>query len=579
MKSRAIRVLLIEDNKNDVFFMKNMLSGSSIIKPEIVSVENIALASEKLRNEKFDIIILDLSLPDSVGLKGLEKIKEIESETPVMITTGHEDELLAIEATGMGAQSFFVKGDINGVNLIQTIIYSIDSKRLSKEIESSERKMRLFLENATDAISLWDGNLNLVDANKAFISYFIPDMQRQDAIGRPVEELCHEVKTFGLYEKFFNVIKTGEPFMIDELTPDVKLKHFIFSGSAFKVGDGMGLMLKNMTEIKISEKIMKSSYEKLKEVDMLKSTFIAMISHELRTPLTSIKGFVAFLLKGVGGKIEDRQREYLEIIRSNSNRLLSLINELLDFSKIESGTFSVDKKDTDIKNIVESTVKDISSVAQQKKIQVIVNPDGIAPVIPVDPMRLSQVLINIINNSIKFSPEETKIIIDMEKIAGRQLHIPDYADASCDEGEEYIRIAIKDGGPGITKENLDKVFERFYQVKNIKNRGYGIGLGLAISKNIVEAHRGAIWAESDGPGKGAVFNILLPLNAAGEKCEKAEGCFVISKIKDSDKKSRLIEDFCNSEYKKCIRYKIIERGETPGQGLLPDGSELDEIQV
>jgi len=341
----------------------------------------------------------------------------------------------------------------------------------------------------------------------------------------------------------------------------------------------MGLMLKDITEIKISEKIMKTSYEKLKELDMLKSTFIAMISHELRTPLTSIKGFVAFLIKGVGGKVEDQQREYLEIIRNNSNRLLSLINELLDFSKIESGTFSVDKKDTDIKSVVESTVKDISSVAQQKKIQVTVNPDGVVPVIPADPMRLSQVLINIINNSIKFSPEDTEITIDMEKAAGGQLHAPDYADASFNEKEDYLRIAIKDRGPGIAKENLDKVFERFYQVKNIKNRGYGIGLGLAISKNIVEAHRGAIWAESDGPGKGAVFNIILPIKNESEKCDKAQGCFVMGRLKDTEKKKQFTEKYCNSEYKKCFRYRILEKGESPGTGLLPDGSELDEIQV
>ncbi|MBN2754967.1 MAG: response regulator [Candidatus Goldbacteria bacterium] len=578
MKIRAIRVLLIEDNKNDVFLMKNMLAGSSIIKPEIVPVESIAAGLEKLRNEKFDIIILDLSLPDSAGLNGLEKIRAIESETPVMITTGHEDEKTAIESTNMGAQSYFVKGDINGVNLIQTIIYSIDSTRLSKEVELSGRKLRLFMENATDSLSIWDGDLKLIDANAAFMSFFGDGTKKENVIGKPIEEVYDDVKISGLYNEFVKVIKTGVPFVIDDMVPDVKLKQIVFSGSAFKVGDGMGLMLKNMTEIKISEKIMRTSYEKLKELDMLKSTFIAMISHELRTPLTSIKGFVAFLLKGVGGKVEDQQREYLEIIRNNSNRLLSLINELLDFSKIESGTFSVDKKDTDIKNVVESTVKDISSVAQQKKIQVIVNPDGVVPVLPVDPMRLSQVLINIINNSIKFSPEETKIIIDMEKIAGRQLHAPDYADASFDEGEEYLRIAIKDGGPGITKENLDKVFERFYQVKNIKNRGYGIGLGLAISKNIVEAHRGAIWAESDGPGKGAVFNIILPIKNESEKCDKAQGCFVMGRLKDTEKKKQLTEKYCNSEYKKCLRYRILEKGESPGTGLLPDGSEMDENQ-
>lgn len=579
MTRRAIRVLLIEDNKGDVFFMKNMLAGSGIIKPEIVSVENILTGIEKLQNEKFDIIILDLSLSDSVGLKGLERIRKIDRETPVMITTGNEDEKMAVESTSVGAQSYFVKGDINGVNFIQTILYSIDSKKMSREIELSERKLRFFLESATDSLSIWDRDLKLLDANAAFMSFFTEGTKKEDVIGNPIEEVYDDVKISGLYNEFVKVIKTGVPFIIDDMVPDVKLKHMVFSGSAFKVGEGMGLMLKDITQIKISEKIMKSSYEKLKEVDMLKSTFIAMISHELRTPLTSIKGFVAFLLKGVGGKIEEQQREYLEIIRSNSDRLLSLINELLDFSKIESGTFSVDKKNTHIKDVIESTVKDISSVAQLKKIRVTVQQDTAVPVISADPMRLSQVFINILNNSIKFSAEDTEIKINLGKMHEEELQIPDYANAVCEKGEEYIRISIKDGGPGIEKENLKRVFERFYQVKNIKNRGYGIGLGLAISKNIVEAHSGAIWAESDGPGKGAVFYILLPLKAAGEKCDKAQGCFVIRKIKDPDKKSRFIEAFCNSEYKKCIRYKIIEKGETPGLGLLPDGSELDEIQV
>jgi two-component system phosphate regulon sensor histidine kinase PhoR len=216
--------------------------------------------------------------------------------------------------------------------------------------------------------------------------------------------------------------------------------------------------------------------------------------------LTAIKGFIIALIKGVAGEVNQVQEDYLKIIKNNADRLLVLVNELLDFSRLESGTFRIEKRPFDFSLLIENCTSELVFAAREKGVSIVTQlPEG--PVeLQMDPVRMTQAVQNLITNSIKFAPVNSTVSVELKK----------------NEQDDLAVITVSGCGPGIEKKNLSMIFERFYQVNNIKASGFGLGLGLSIAKSIVESHDGTIWAESEGPGTGAVFVINLPLAKGGK---------------------------------------------------------------
>uniref|UniRef100_A9AA11 histidine kinase n=1 Tax=Methanococcus maripaludis (strain C6 / ATCC BAA-1332) TaxID=444158 RepID=A9AA11_METM6 len=256
---------------------------------------------------------------------------------------------------------------------------------------------------------------------------------------------------------------------------------------------------KMATQINISdEKLkkhaeeLKASYNELKELDNLKSELIAIVSHELRTPLTSIKGYVELVLDGTMGAINDSQKKCLQVADDNIVRLRRLIESMLDLSKIERGELEMYREKVNLKGIVCDVIEYLQPIATEKNIKLKKEIEEIA--IDADKDRITQVLTNLIENAIKFSPANESIMI------------------SADLEDEHVHLRVTDHGAGIPKKDMEKVFNRFYQVdSSTKRKKGGSGLGLAVCKSIVEAHKGSIWVESE-LGKGSTFHIILPLS-------------------------------------------------------------------
>ncbi|MFH1353346.1 MAG: ATP-binding protein [bacterium] len=226
--------------------------------------------------------------------------------------------------------------------------------------------------------------------------------------------------------------------------------------------------------------------KKLKELDNLKSDFVSMVSHELRTPLTGIIGFAETLQKL---KLNEEQKEkYLKIIESEGKRLAKLVEDFLDISKIESGYIEFHFRKIDIK---ESIKEVFESFEGNKNIDV--NMPDKELTVRADTDKIKQVFINVLSNAAKYTADGKKITVSAEEIE-----------------DDKIKISIKDEGIGIKKEDLNKIFNKFYRCDDdIAKKSRGSGLGLAISKEIVRLHKGKIWAESDY-GHGSRFNIILP---------------------------------------------------------------------
>jgi PAS domain S-box-containing protein len=261
-----------------------------------------------------------------------------------------------------------------------------------------------------------------------------------------------------------------------------------------------------------SKKELEKSNAKLIELDRLKDNFISMISHELKTPVTAMQGFLSLLAGGAAGPVNDEQKNFIGIVRNNSDRLLRLINELLDMSKIESGTFSVDYSVEDLRGIIDTSINDIYAIIQKKNIKLIKNYELEKMPAHIDSYRMSQAVINLLNNAIKFSIYNSNITINVTVEDFDRIQFPAYIDKNGLKRCKYYRFSIKDEGRGIPAESIEKVFDKFFQV-NISetSKPQGIGLGLPITREIILKHGGRIWAASEGEGKGAEFTFIIPV--------------------------------------------------------------------
>ncbi|MEC9465720.1 MAG: ATP-binding protein [Myxococcota bacterium] len=246
--------------------------------------------------------------------------------------------------------------------------------------------------------------------------------------------------------------------------------------------------------------------DKLKELDRLKSNFIATVSHELRTPLTSIIGYAEMLTEGLAGDLNPDQQGYIQTVLEQSESLLGLIGQVLDLSRIESGNVVLKKAPITAAELVEKSMTDVRPLAQKRSLELEARIDeGLEP-ITVDGDKIRRVLTNLLGNAVKFSREGTTILV--------RVSLVDQKDGTFDVFEPQrnraLEVAVADQGVGIPPEALERIFDSFYQVDNSSTREFGgTGLGLAIVRNFLRAHDGTIDVEST-EGEGSTFTFTLP---------------------------------------------------------------------
>jgi two-component system, NarL family, sensor histidine kinase BarA len=264
-------------------------------------------------------------------------------------------------------------------------------------------------------------------------------------------------------------------------------------------------------ELQHKNRTLADQNDRLKELDKLKSNFLATVSHELRTPLTSVIGYSEMLLEGLAGALNDEQREYVATIMDKGENLLSLITQILDLSRIESGNLRLTVSDFDPAPVLKNATTSIIPQATKKQIKLDVQVAPGLPYLKGDREKLGQIVVNLLGNAVKFTPQGGGITLRADVWVGSRKSAP--ADRTMFEltEERFLRIEVQDTGVGIPADKLPQVFERFFQVDNSSTREYGgTGLGLSIVRNFVEAHRGEIQAESV-LNEGSTFRVLMPL--------------------------------------------------------------------
>jgi signal transduction histidine kinase len=370
---KGIQILLVEDNPSDIEWVQLQLSiifGNEML---LDTCDYLNKALAMMDEKQYDVILLDLSLPDTRGLEGLKKILAHSSQSPVIILTGLQDESMGLKAVQIGAQDYLLKGMVSSHGLKRSINYSIERNSLSREL------------------------------------------------------------------------------------------------------------IENIKKVEASE---------------IRQQLFAMLSHEIRTPLNGIIGFTQLLLKD---GLTDKQREQMEAIKQSGDVLLVLINDILDFLKIDAGKVNIERTEFKLRDLVFSALKSLEVRMQEKRLSVRNQIDDEIPnVLMGDPVRIYQILLNLLSNAVKFTGDDGEIEIKVDL-------------KSQDKENATIEFIISDTGIGVPSEKLKNIFEPFIQSSEDTTRKYGgTGLGLSIVKQLVTRMDGEITVSSE-LNKGTVFTVRLSL--------------------------------------------------------------------
>ncbi len=371
-----------------------------------------------------------------------------------------------------------------------------------REHQAAHARFRALLEAAPDAMVIVDGEGHILLVNARTEQLF--GYPREELIGKPVEVLVPPRLRSGHPQQGFDYFGSPKEGALDS-TPE--LYGLRRDGTEFPIDIGLSPMvadegtlvfsaIRDITERKRME-------QRTREANRLKSEFLANMSHELRTPLNAIIGFAELMHRGKVGPVSSEHREYLGDILTSSKHLLQLVNDVLDLAKVEAGKMEFRPEKVDL-TILVGEVRDILrglAAGKRLRVETRVNPEAAA--VQVDPARIKQVLYNYLSNAIKFTPDGGSITI---RIDG--------------QGPDLFRLSVVDTGVGIEREDFARLFVEFQQLDgSTAKKWQGTGLGLALTKKIVEAHGGRVEVQST-PGVGSTFSAILPRSLAADPAER-----------------------------------------------------------
>jgi PAS domain S-box-containing protein len=529
---KKIQILLIEDNESDLRLVELYLKEAFPGNYEISTADKVGTAQEHLNSKKFDVILSDLALPDSYGMDTFNKVFKASNGTPVIVLTGFGDETFGINAVQQGAADFLNKNVLDSNLLRRSIVYSIERSNMQRaliehthQIEESEKKYRSLFEDSKDPIYVSTLDGRMLDFNKATLDLFgyTKDEMKQLNVrelydkSEEREKFKKEIEKFGSVQDYeVSLKKKNGSRILGQITAYVRRDEH---GNASYHG-----ILRDVTGYrKIQE--LKRDKEVAEKAALARQEFLSIMSHEIRTPLNAVLGITHLLLEE---NPLPHQKENLKLLNYSANNLLTLLNNILDYSKVESGKLEMEKINFDFAQLVNHVVASFRHNAEEKGLKLYINSDSSIPRYLVgDPFRLTQVLNNLLHNALKFT-RRGSITLRIELL-------------SSDNEQTEVGFEVSDTGIGIENKLLGKIFDSFAQARLSITREYGgTGLGLYICKQLVELMGGEITASSQ-IGKGTTFSFDLVFGLGSEKMttsfEEQEQHQPLS-----DKKILLVED-------------------------------------
>ena len=503
MDNTRYKILLIEDDKLDQMAFKRLVETESLPYDYTIA-SSVSEAQSILASEQFDAVIADYRLGDGTAFDVLNSVKN----TPIIFVTGTGSEEVAVKSWRAGAYDYLTKDvDRNYLKAVPiTVKNAIEHKRLKEILDQKQKNLEAIFDAVPIGMLLVDENMIIKRVNDAIRQIAgreylqIINQQVGDALGCinstynekgcGYSPACAECP---LRKAIKSVLDSGRPVHELKIRPTLKVDNkeitlWLCINAEPAATDGRKNVVVAIDDITKRKK----AEEKVKEAMEVKSQFITTVSHDLRTPLANMKEGIAIVLDGVVGEINDEQRNFLDIAKRNINRLTMLINDVLDFQKLEAGEMGLDIQQNNIQHVIGEAYKTMAISAKKKGIDLSLELADDLPRASFDRDKISQVSTNLISNAIKFTPEQGQVSVCVQQ-----------------QGQDWT-IAVNDTGVGIPKDELPKIFDRFYRVHRPGKQIQGTGLGLTIVKKIVTMHGGRIEVKSE-IDQGTTFTVFLPL--------------------------------------------------------------------
>jgi PAS domain S-box-containing protein len=481
-------ILVVDDDYSTAYAIKNLLEVEGYQSVESVFSGNEAL--EFLKTHRVDLILLDIMMEGMSGyevckiVKGDEKLKEI-SIVFLSAKGSVEDKTKGLD---LGA-SDYVSKPFDSSELLARVKAVLRERTLQRKLATSETRYKILIETLNEGVIAIDENMNV-----SYVNPYLEKMlegTRDEIIGKNFSIFVDE-KSKETVSKQFAGLSEGKSTNFEmefrskrgnRIPVMVRSTPYYIDG-AFA---GAFQIVLDLTEQKNLEK-------KKRELEQARSNLIAMIVHDLKNPIASIYGFSELLLKGLAGQIAEKPKDYLNHILHDSERVLELVNEMLDLSKLEAGQMKFQIISIELFTALTPSIEKFKSIALEKGITLVINfPEGL-PKVNVDPDKVNRILVNLLSNAVKHT-KGGKITVDAEKFLYK--------------GKYFIKVGVKDTGEGIPAKDLPFIFEPYRQSDTGSMKKGGTGLGLTIVKRFVEAHGGNVFVESK-IGVGSTFSFTIP---------------------------------------------------------------------
>jgi PAS domain S-box-containing protein len=501
MPDRA-NILVIDDEQ----FMRD--GCSRILSKDgwsVICAENGGQGLEQIKGspENIDVILLDLMMPGMSGMEALDHIRTIDPNLLVIVITGYATVESAVEAMKKGAYDFIPK-PFTPDQLRIVVRRALERRTLQKEAEflrgerekslrdiaTEKSKIKTIINCMGDGVLVCDRDSCIVLSNPAasrmlkisensLIGNFLSQCNLHSALSNIIQEsLTTTDKGYTSVSQELGIGESGEFFLRAHTAP---------------VRNDLGETLGSVTVIQ--------DISHLKELDKMKSEFIAMVAHELRAPLAAVEQQLTVILNKMAGEVTAKQEQLLGRAKERTKGLLTLIKDLLDLSKIEAGMMVQYKEPLVLQEVIQRVVDLMRVEAENKKIDLQFSTPPHIPLIQADRNSMEGIFTNLISNAIKYTPEGGKVWVTLGDESG------------------FVKATVSDTGIGIKKEDLTRIFDKFYRVKTTETRQIvGTGLGLSIVKSIVDAHLGSISVESE-EGGGTTFSVLFPKESNPTVCK------------------------------------------------------------
>jgi two-component system phosphate regulon sensor histidine kinase PhoR len=474
------KILVVDDEMRIREGCRDVLSKEGF---EVASADGGKKGLDMIAREHYDIILLDLMMPELSGLEVLPEVKASHPDTVVIVITGYATIEHSIEAMKSGAFDFIPK-PFSPEQLKVVVSKAIEHTRALQDIAKEKSRMRGLINRLSDGVMATDDHRRAVLANPAFLKMI--NHKGGAVIGLPVESFVKDSQILNMIREALAMPHNSFGEIVEEIQKDGggETEETVLNAHSAPFRDRTGTNIGTITVL--------HDITALKKIDRMKSDFVSMVSHEIRSPMNSVLMQLKVMMDGLAGEVSEKQMEILDRASKKINSLVEMASELLDLAKIESGLITLEKEAVQFNELLEEQRKFHYESAAAKHISIHFEKAPLLPPVSANRRNMEEVVSNLITNAIKYSPEGAAI------------------DLCVSLENDYLCITVKDTGLGMSADDLERIFDRFYRVKNQQTRYItGTGLGLPIVKKIVQAHHGTIQAESE-PGKGSTFRVYIP---------------------------------------------------------------------